>query len=338
MQEKDRSAFIVYLATMLIIFSILPLSAQADTVLLKNGDRITGELITKKGDTLQIKTPYSKKIEIDWHQVASLSLDEPVKVIFEEDLSISETSEVNESSPLFAGKPKARKYTLKPESWRIGEGLHFAGRVNFSYDRDRGNTDQDQSNSDIFLELRNLRNRYTINGELEKDRANGVDTANNSQFIFEYDRFITPKTFLTGFTSYEQDDFASLSRRNIYGTGVGYQVYDDDKKNLSFEVGPLFVDRKYQTEEEDQYWGTGWKIKYEHFLITDQLQFYHREQGTWNAEETDDLLLSSWTGLRAPLFYGIVGGIEFNHDYNSQPAAGAKTSDRTWAVKLGYQW
>ena len=105
MQEKDRSAFIVYLATMLIIFSILPLSAQADTVLLKNGDRITGELITKKGDTLQIKTPYSKKIEIDWHQVASLSLDEPVKVIFEEDLSISETSEVNESSPLFAGKP-----------------------------------------------------------------------------------------------------------------------------------------------------------------------------------------------------------------------------------------
>lgn len=53
--------------------------------------------------------------------------------------------------------------------------------------------------------------------------------------------------------------------------------------------------------------------------------------------ETKDLWVS-WDGLRMPLFGGFVGSLEYEIDYDGQPAAGTKTTDKTLRLKIGYQW
>jgi hypothetical protein len=49
-------------------------------------------------------------------------------------------------------------------------------------------------------------------------------------------------------------------------------------------------------------------------------------------------LWQSWTGLRVPLAGGFTGAVEFEYDYDSKPAAAAKTTDTTLRFKLGYEW
>lgn len=39
-----------------------------------------------------------------------------------------------------------------------------------------------------------------------------------------------------------------------------------------------------------------------------------------------------------PLFGGFVGSLEYEIDYDGQPAAGTKTTDKTLRLKIGYQW
>jgi len=55
--------------------------AHADVATLKNGDRVTGTLVTIKGGTLQLKTANLGSVTIPLAQVVSYSSDKPVAVI-----------------------------------------------------------------------------------------------------------------------------------------------------------------------------------------------------------------------------------------------------------------
>jgi hypothetical protein len=64
------------------LFAMLGLMAtgtlRADTVVLKNGDRLTGTAIKLDGGKLTFKTGYADAIAIAWDQVASLKVDKPL--------------------------------------------------------------------------------------------------------------------------------------------------------------------------------------------------------------------------------------------------------------------
>ncbi|MBY0341292.1 MAG: hypothetical protein K2Q19_09035, partial [Rhodocyclaceae bacterium] len=59
--------------------------ALADQVLLKNGDRLSGSVISKRGNTLIFKTSYAGELKIDWDEVAQLNTDKPVAVMRQDD-------------------------------------------------------------------------------------------------------------------------------------------------------------------------------------------------------------------------------------------------------------
>jgi putative salt-induced outer membrane protein YdiY len=55
--------------------------ARADVATLKNGDRVTGDLLTIKGGTLQLKTANLGVVSIPMAQVATYSVEKPVAVV-----------------------------------------------------------------------------------------------------------------------------------------------------------------------------------------------------------------------------------------------------------------
>jgi len=55
--------------------------ARADVATLKNGDRVTGALVTIKGGTLQLKTANLGSVSIPMAQVVSYSSDKPVALV-----------------------------------------------------------------------------------------------------------------------------------------------------------------------------------------------------------------------------------------------------------------
>ena len=62
--------------------SIVTLPALADTVWLKNGDRLTGKISVLDGGKLLIETEYGGSIPVKWKQVATLESDQQLTTTF----------------------------------------------------------------------------------------------------------------------------------------------------------------------------------------------------------------------------------------------------------------
>ena len=60
-------------ACLLILFlTAIPLSGHAAVVVLKNGDRITGQIVKMEKERLEIDPPFSDIIKIKWEDVQSI--------------------------------------------------------------------------------------------------------------------------------------------------------------------------------------------------------------------------------------------------------------------------
>ena len=58
-------------------------AAHADTVTLRNGDRLSGKVLHKSGDVLTFETSYAGKLRIRWSEVRSIATDSPLRVMLE---------------------------------------------------------------------------------------------------------------------------------------------------------------------------------------------------------------------------------------------------------------
>ena len=79
-------------------------------------------------------------------------------------------------------------------------------------------------------------------------------------------------------------------------------------------------------------------LDYDHNIWDDHLQLYHRNMGCASVGEGDPNLWVSWTDLRMPMSWGVVGSLEYKINYESDPAPGTKTTDTTLRLKIGYEW
>jgi len=97
----------VVFATLLFALTAAPL-LHADTVVLKNGDRLTGTAIKLDGGKLTFKTAYADAILIAWDQVTSLTTSQPLVLH-----AAKETLTVT-------AKPMSYGITDQPDSWLGG--------------------------------------------------------------------------------------------------------------------------------------------------------------------------------------------------------------------------
>ncbi|HWU84466.1 MAG TPA: DUF481 domain-containing protein, partial [Rhodocyclaceae bacterium] len=82
-------------------------TAMADQVILKNGDIISGTVVSKSGDTLTFNTPYAGDIKIAWNEISTLSTDKPVNALFTDDSYVR-------TSLLPAGRGNVRLQSTRP--------------------------------------------------------------------------------------------------------------------------------------------------------------------------------------------------------------------------------
>ena len=336
----------------LLVFLVLTLllvpGAAADELIMRNGSRLIGEVGSKENGTLGFKTSFAGTINVKWSEVSELRLDEPIKIMLANEeiiwaRVIRNTNETTTTVELEPGEPP-RNYApselayINPEPWRDGEGYNFSGRVNFAFERERGNTDKDEIDFDGDLEWRWKRDRVTAVGELEKDRDNNRRTTDKWDFTGKYDHFFTEKWYYGGVGLLESDKQADLNLRSGIGPLLGHQFFESRALNLSTEIGLLRINEDFKNQSDNNYWAAGWSIDFDKYLFADIMQFYHRNNGLWNLESTNDVVVNTWTGLRFPLIAGFVASTEFKTEYDSGAAKDADELDTTYRFKLGYEW
>jgi hypothetical protein len=277
----------------------------ADTVWLKNGDKLSGKIILFDGGKLLVQTEYAGSVSIDWNKVKILESDQHMLV--KQD---AYTGEVSKSlQPAGDGKvtlangdaPKTVELAsiqqmLKPKP--VVEDLVWKGNIDAALDYQRADKDTDDYDIDFKTTARHGRWRHTAEGEYNREFQDDVVTTDNWRAEYSLDRFLTDKWFWQGRLVYKRDKVEDLSRQRTVGTGPGYQFWDNELG--AFSLGSLVnrTDYEFADGSKENFYSVAMKWDYNRYLIGKRVEFFTNGEVGKPLTDVADYALDSEIGLR----------------------------------------
>jgi putative salt-induced outer membrane protein YdiY len=302
--------------------------ASAATVWLAGGDRITGGIEQMDGNELTIETGWGGTLTIDRASIDRIESDEPFTVYFEDGTTRSLTTlDLAADDP-----PGVAGVEFDPDAPVI------EAAANLGYAKAEGNTDTQSLHLDASFSMRDGDNRYRLRGAFDQARENGDLTEENWSTRAAYDRFLTDRLFITGHADYESDQFGDLVLRQKYGAGVGYVVWDDPRGHLEVQAGPAYVIENFDEADDDSYISGAWAVDATWWVWPDRVELFHMHDGTVSAEDISNVILTSSTGLRVPLWRYIFMTLQVDVDWRSEPPADSEAFDRRYLTTIGFSY
>lgn len=332
-------------ACIMLLFTAFAGVVSADTLVMKDGSRLNGEVVRQEGGSLEFSTPYAGVINVQWSEISEVRTDKPME-LFLGNRELIKTQGITRTdaglSVETADGPRqladAELAYINPDKWQRGEGYKLSGQVNLGLEFQEGNTDTEELGLDGQIGVRRQHDRLKVAGQFEKDKSAGVITAENWLLHSKYDYFVSEKWYYGATLKFEHDEFADLDLRTALGPHIGYQFYESKALNLSVDAGLLYVIDDFTVAPDDEYSAFGWNVDFDKLVFGERFQVYHRHNGTLEIGDSENLVVNSWTGLRFPLYAGVQASTEVQADYDGGAPAGVDKVDSTYRIKLGYQW
>jgi hypothetical protein len=304
-KNSTGSAFMRLLACLLLVLVHLP--ALADEIHLSNGDRISGEIKAKRGDRLIISTDYAGDVSVAWAKVMSIATTRPVEVTLQEGTA-------------------------------TGRGVDYSGRALLSAAYARGNADSDHVHADADFTARATAYRYNVSARVDRRSEPLAGTSSAWLAGGSYDRFLDESAFAYARTSLEHDRAKDIDRRTAAGIGYGLQLLESPAASLALRGGLDYVTVERFAGARENYPAFGWGMKASFAPWGPRLEIFHEQEGFWNLEDTDVVVLRSKSGLRLPLVDGLNATAQLNVDWERQPAPGRDTTDSTLLLGVDYSF
>jgi hypothetical protein len=337
-------------ATLVVAFTLLAAGLHpvgADEVLISNGDRLSGDVVRQEKGQLRLRTTYAGIVEIAWKDVREVRFDRPKRVLLDDETALMVEALSREGDQLIL-QPEAPAATvtvgasrvklIAPEAWELGQGRKLTGLFNVAFEDNVGNSESSEFDLDFTVNRRWRWHRVETFGEIEYDTTRGLDSTDNWTWLSNYERLFRSRWYASALVVLKQDRFSDLRLRLLAGPAGGYRFFDSEPLNLRVEAGVAYLNDDFLQLPDQEFWGAGWYVNYDQKFWKERLQIYHRQIGFAAANDSNKQLWRAWTGVRVPLVAGIVGSVEYEIDYDSQPAVDSLTTDKTFNLKLGYKW
>jgi hypothetical protein len=277
----------------------------ADTVWLKNGDKITGNIKLFDGGKLLIETSYGGSIPVAWNQVKTLESAQPLMVKQDQytgevakSLQAADDGKVtltNGDAPKTVELASIQQM-LKPKP--IITDLVWKGNVDVAMDFQKAENDTDDYNIAFKTSARHGQWRHNAEGDYNRESQDDVVSTDNWSAEYSIDRFLTEKFFWDGRVSYKRDKIEDLSRQREVGTGPGYQFWDDELG--AFKLGVLLnrTDYEYITGRKENFYSVAGTWDYNRYLIGKKVEFFTNGELGKPLESVADYALDAEAGLR----------------------------------------
>jgi putative salt-induced outer membrane protein YdiY len=344
-RRSEMKKTLTFSLIMITVAFLIAGNSLADEVRLKNGDKLTGQIVRMVENKLIFKTTYAGEITIAWQEVASVRADSSVKVLLKDETALEGTMGAIEDGKmkLDTGKLEAPASfsladvkAINPEPVKT---VKINTRANISVTNERGNTKSDNYYFDGEFVARTEKNRYKIGGELTNEKADGITTSQNWLAYGNYSHFLNEKWYLYADTLFEHDEFKDLNLRTTLGGGAGYQFFETPLLNLSISAGLAMVDENFDVAEDNDYSAGQWTVNYDQYFFEKFVQLFHVNTGFISLEDANNWFLKTRTGLRFPLYKGLTATLQYNFDWDNQPSAAAETEEDTkFIFLLGYEF
>ena len=322
-----------YLTCAFMLAMALPISisvASAETIVMKNGDRLTGDIVYKGEGRIDLQTDYG---------VLQIPMTDTLGYVQDRQFIMPPASTAASSDKNAPSKVAKSSKTHSKEADNKGLwGAKWSGDVNFGATKTSGNSDTSGINADASAKARWDKHRVEGYVEINREKDGNTETVDNQSLELSYDYFFAEKWFWDSSAEYEKDSIALLDLRSEYNMGLGHQVYERDDLNLKYILGGGYRIEEYTngTDEEDM--TVAWEFDYNQKFFDDFFRLFHKHDLSAPTDDFNAYIFESQSGARVPLKKGIVATAEVDFDWDNEPPTGAEEEDTTYRLKLGYEW
>ena len=220
------------LFALVVIVFVLPV--QADTVWLKNGDRLSGEILLLDGGKLALKTKYAGRVLIDWENIDTLRSDKALLVKrsgFETEHSQQLEAAAGGMVRVVNGQSQTvalAEITQLVPPRPLLEDFVWEGNLDAKLELERNQNDTNDYRLKGDSRVSHGYWRHVIKGEFEHETKNNLKVERSWQLEYDLDRFITEQWFVRSSWYEQRDEFESIDRVQSYGMGPGYRFWDNE--------------------------------------------------------------------------------------------------------------
>jgi putative salt-induced outer membrane protein YdiY len=253
----------VVLATFLSAFILSASTCLAkvnrhDTIIMKNGDRLTGEVKRLEQGVLYIETDYfSGSVGVDWMQVERVESTANYQVVLNDGRRLAGTiSKVEEQAApdkdfkVLAPELDARvsgRDVVEIESQKKTFWTQLKGSINFGYSFTSGNN---QSSLSTAANAEYTAGRWAagVNYNASYSGQSGGTTTNLFQVQAAGERFLNRNSFVLGLSDFLHSSQQDLNLRTTLGGGYGRYLIRTNQNELRWLIGTDYTHARYQSQ------------------------------------------------------------------------------------------
>jgi len=336
----------------LILFWVVSVNAARDddVVILKNGDRMTGEIKSLQRGELLFKAGYmAESVRLDWTKVQWLQSKSQFLIYLTNGqrytgaLQVaSVTAAGNENFVIDVDKVRLqvnqievlRIVPVEEKFWR-----QLEGSIDFGFSFTSGN---DQYQAQLLATTTYRRGSHTMTASIDSvfsGQPKGTSTA-RKQFTFDYTKQVSPKYYVGGLLDFLSSDQQSLDLRTTAGALVGRNIVQTERTRFSAFAGAVGTREKYsaivnQAEATNADAITGFDFQTFRFNATDIRSRFLLFPSMSNPGR---MRMQATSDLRIKIAKDLWWGFHFYENFDSRPPINANKNDLGISTSVGWKF
>jgi Protein of unknown function, DUF481 len=253
--------FSVFLAVLAALILALPAIAAADTLVLQNGDHMTGTFVSADGKTMAFKTPYEGQVNVRWANVKEITTAEPIfvttaskKVVSGPVTKTNDTLVVHTAAGTVDVPLAQVQFARSPnEEAKYQKSLHpgfthsWNGNVGLGFSLARGNGHSSNLTTSFNLQRKTLSDEIALAESSVYSTATAANTVTANAILGSARYDVNANSQLFGFVSavYAHDGLQGLNLRQIYSGGLGWHAIANPNTTLNIAAGANYTREMY---------------------------------------------------------------------------------------------
>jgi hypothetical protein len=322
-----------------------PLEAKRkdDVVVMKDGDKLTGEIKKLENGILYFKAAYMvDSVQLDWARVDRLESQDRFNVLFTSGRRIIGTIEklegrefvVHSDSTEMSAQP-LEVVTLNPVEERFLEQL--TGSLDLGFNFTAGDSTV-QSNLSGEVKYVGDRWRAQLSGSSVFSHQKGADNSGRNDLNFLYLKSINDYWFAGATASALSSDQQDLRLRTSGGGGVGRDFLQSGTQGLFALAGVMFSREQYSSSAGDEpHQNAEAQVLIQFFKSTFKtLQFSANFAAYPSLTTPGRVRLGAGSSLKLEIVSNLYWKFSFYENYDSRPPVPAPKNDFGTSTSLGW--
>ncbi len=317
------------------------MTAQADVLVLNNGDRITGEIKRIWDDEVTIEPEYSDEFQVDLPVVAYIESERDFEIDLNDGSSVmarfdgvaDNGDQLITTPDVSLAVPLAKILELdEPEDM-----YDWETNVDISSNLNKGNTES--MNAKLRADGMFKHGDHRHRGEITffREELADVTTQEQDRFGYTYNWLFNDPWFFTAGLTFERDPIIELDSRLIASSGIGYDIWNTPRKSLSVQLGAGFQTEEIGLESTDSA-VLVWNLRFSQDFFGDDLELFHNHTITPNVSGRTNTSYRTSTSLAYEITDLLYANISLDFDYETDPVDTAENEDIAILFGLGLEF